>query len=61
MSYLNHHQLLNLKQSGFRSGHSTDSALLHIADTWLQAINGGNIVDCVFNSRLSQGFRSGRP
>ena len=44
MSYSNHHQLLNQKQSGFRSGHSTESALLHMADTWLQAINDGNIV-----------------
>ena len=49
MSYLNHHQLLNQKQSGFRSGHSTESesALLHMTDTWLQAINDGNIVGCV--------------
>ena len=47
MSNLNHHQLLNQKQSGFRSGHSTESALLHMTDTWLQAINDGNIVGCV--------------
>ena len=38
MSYLNHHQLLHLKQGGFRSGHSTESALRHMTDTWLQAI-----------------------
>ena len=47
MSYLNHHQLLNQKQSGFRSSHSTESALLHMTDTWLQALNDGNIVGCV--------------
>ena len=47
MSYLNHHQLLNQKQSGFRSGHSIESALLHLTDTWLQAINDSNIVGCV--------------
>ena len=41
MSYLNQHQ------SGFRFGHSTESALIHLADTWLQAINDGNIVGCV--------------
>ena len=38
---------LNQKQSGIRSGHSTESALLHMTDTWLQAINDGNIVGCV--------------
>ena len=47
MKLINHHQLLNQKQSGFRSGHSTESALLHMTDTWLQAINDGNIVGCV--------------
>ena len=47
MSYLNHHQFLNQKQSGFRSGHSPESALLHMTATWLQAINDGNIAGCV--------------
>ena len=47
MSYLNHHQLLNQKQSGFRSGHAIESALLNISDTWLEAINDGDIVGCV--------------
>ena len=47
MSYLNHHQLLNQKQSGFRSGHEIESALLPMPDTWLQAINDGDIVCCV--------------
>ena len=46
MSYLNHHRLLNQKQSGFRSGHSTESVLLHMTDTWLQVINDSNIVGC---------------
>ena len=44
LSYLNQRQLLNQKQNGFRSGHSTETALLHMADTWLQAINDINIV-----------------
>ena len=44
MSYLNQQQLLNQKQNGFRSGHSTETALLHMADTWLQAINAGYFV-----------------
>ena len=47
MSYLNHHQLLNQKQSVFKSGHSTEFVLLHMTDTWLQAINDGNVVGCV--------------
>ena len=38
MSYLNHHQLLIQKESGFRSGHSNDSALLHMPETLIQAI-----------------------
>ena len=47
MSYLNHHHFLNQKQSGFRFGHSTESPLLQMTDTWLHAINDGNIVGCV--------------
>ena len=47
MSYLNQHKLLNQKQSGFRSDHSTESALIHMTDAWLQAINNGKIVGCV--------------
>ena len=47
MSYLNHHQLLNQKQNGFRSGHSTESALRHMTDTWLLAIRDVNILGCV--------------
>ena len=47
MSYLNQHQLLTQKKSGFRSGHSTETSLIHMTDNWLQAINDGNIVGCV--------------
>ena len=47
MSYLNQHRLLNQKQIGFRSGHSTEPALIHMTDAWLQAINEGNIVGCI--------------
>ena len=47
MSYLNQHQLLTQKQSGFRSGHSTETSLIHMPDNWLQAINDGKIVGCV--------------
>ena len=47
MSYLNQHKLLNQKQSGFRSGDSTESALIYMTAAWLQAINDGEIVGCV--------------
>ena len=46
MSYLNH-QLLNQKKSGFISGNSTESALLRMTDTLLQAIHDGYIIGCV--------------
>ena len=46
MSYLNQHQLLNQEQSGFRSGHSTEFALLYMTDALGQAINDVNIVGC---------------
>ena len=39
--------LLHKKQSGFTSGHSTESALILMTDTWLNAINNGNLVGCV--------------
>ena len=41
--YMYHHQLLNQKQSRFRSNYSTESALLHMTDTWLQAINDDSL------------------
>ena len=56
MSYLNQHQLLTQKQSGFISGHSTETSLIHMTDNWLQAINDGKIVGCVLVD-FSKGFR----
>lgn len=47
MSYLNQYQILHKKQSGFRSSHSTESALIHMTDAWLHAINDGNIIGCL--------------
>ena len=38
MSFLNNHNLLHVKQSGFRAGHSTESALILVIDSWLKAI-----------------------
>ena len=46
MSYLESYKLLHQKQSGFRIGHSTESAFTLITDTWLKAINSGHLVGC---------------
>ena len=47
MIYLNDYKLLHTKQSGFRVGHSTESALILITDSWLKAINEGKVVGAV--------------
>ena len=41
MTYLNNHKLLHQKQSGFRTGHSTESALIIMIDSWSKAVNEG--------------------
>ena len=45
--YLNDFNLLHKSQSGFRPKHSTESALIRMTDSWLKAINEGNMVGCV--------------
>lgn len=47
MSYIESYKLLHRKQNGFRTGHSTESALTQITDPWLKAINNGNLVGCI--------------
>ena len=48
MSFLNiNHNLLHEKQSCFREGHSTESALILMIDSWLKAINDGKFVGCL--------------
>lgn len=47
MAYLNNYKLLYQKQSGFRSGHSTESALILMIDSWIKAVNEGKLVGCV--------------
>ena len=47
MSFLNSHKLFHEKQSGFREGHSTESALILMIDSWLKAINDGKFVGCL--------------
>ena len=47
MSYLNTFDVLHKFQSGFRSGHSTETALTLMTERWLKAINDGNIVGTI--------------
>ena len=44
---LNDFQLSHKSQSGFRSKHSTESALILMTDSWLKAINEGHMLGCV--------------
>ena len=44
---LNNFDLLYKSQSGFRPKHSTESALIHMNDSWLRAVNVGKIIGCV--------------
>ena len=47
MSFLNSNSLLHKQQNGFREGHSTESALILMIDSWLKAINDGKFVGCL--------------
>jgi len=47
MQYLNHYCLLMQTQSGFRKNHSCETALVHLIDKWLKAINDGYIIGVV--------------
>ena len=47
MSFLNSYSLLHKQQSGFREGHSTESAFILMMDSWLKAINDGKFVGCL--------------
>jgi len=47
MQYLNHYKLLVKTQSGFRQNHSCETALVHLIDKWLKAINDGFIIGVV--------------
>lgn len=46
-NYLNEHNLLHQSQSGFRSKHSTESAIVRMIDSWLKAVNDGKLTGCV--------------
>lgn len=47
MSYLNQYDLLIKSQSGFRKRHSCETALVHILDKWLKALNDGYIIGVI--------------
>ena len=47
MNYLNTFDVLHKFQSGFRGGHSTETALTLMTERWLKAINDGNIVGTI--------------
>ena len=46
-AYLNEHNQLHKTQSGFRSQHSCETALVHMIDSWLNAIDNGKMVGVV--------------
>ena len=46
-AYLNEHNLLHKTQSGFRSQHSCETALVHMIDSWLNAMDNGKMVGIV--------------
>ena len=47
MIYLNTFELIHQSQSGFRPGHSTETALMLMTEHWLKALNEGKIVGTV--------------
>ena len=47
LEYLSAFDLLHKSQSGFRSKYSTESALVQMVDSWLDAINSGKLIGCV--------------
>ncbi|MEW8547257.1 MAG: reverse transcriptase family protein [Candidatus Thiodiazotropha sp.] len=46
-NFLHEHNLLHKTQSGFRSHHSCETALIHMIDSWLDAMDNGNMVGVV--------------
>ena len=47
MDYLSHFKLLHKTQSGFRPGHSCETALVRMISQWLEAINKGSLMGVV--------------
>lgn len=47
LCHLNEHQLLHDTQSGFRPRHSCETALVHMIDSWLRALDNGKLIGVV--------------
>ena len=47
MEFLNKHDVLHQSQNGFRSCHSTETALTLMAERWMKAINDSSIVGTI--------------
>ena len=39
--------MLHQSQSGFRSNHTSESAIVRMIDSWLKAVNDGKLTGCV--------------
>ena len=44
MQYLEHHKLLHPNHHGFRANHSVTTTILQLYDTWMDALNNGELV-----------------
>ena len=47
-NFLEHHKILHIKQSGFRSDHSCETALINIVDSWMSALNDNECAGTIF-------------
>ena len=47
-NYLNSNKLLYITQSGFRKGHSCQTALTRLVDEWLKCLDDGESGFCIF-------------
>ena len=54
-AYLHKHSILNVAQSGFRPGHTTQDVLVATVDDWRQALDEGKVVGSVMLD-LSKAF-----
>ena len=47
MNYLEKYKLLYDTQSGFRPNHSCETALIHMVEKWLKALDNGELVGII--------------